>query len=233
MGRVRAGGLAIFVVVAAAALVAGATQAKIRPYDQDTANVLTLRLDDFDQGWKVRHRGTTRLYKTSCASAPKIQFSVTGFSASADFSEIASGNDALTVTRIFPSERLAKTWFKWAAGPRAAKCNENVELDGWRKEGYQVTNVSSAQESYPINPDCGSVNGVGRLRCYDGVRAWRNKYTLTKAGGSSDTNYDYVAVRYGHAVVAFHFFGSDFPLIRSDSLTEAVLSRVQSFWWPR
>jgi len=54
------------------------------------------------------------------------------------------------------------------------------------------------------------------------------QYTYAKGNNTGEITYDYVAVRYRHAVILFNLFGNGHPLVQGDRLIEAVLGRVKS-----
>jgi hypothetical protein len=224
----------------ALAVSAQATTAKIRPYDQQTAKSLTLKLDDFDTGWKISERASTGLERNSCTSAPKIQRATTGYSRSADFTATDTGDDVMSTTRVFATPTLAEKWYRWAAGPKAAACMLNYEVASRQQSGYRVTGISRSRVSFRAYPDCGQYSAGWSLRCYmkDHLAAWRMKYTIAGHNDKYTIVYDYVVARSGspvsaegriddwRAIVGFYFWGVESPVWDEEGFVESVLERT-------
>jgi hypothetical protein len=141
---------AVFVVVAFAATTS-LVAAGIRPAEEKLAERLTLQLSDFPSGWTADHPPSTRLEKVHCATAPKIEGAITGYSDSADFVPLHPDIDkrsAGSTTRVFSSVAAARAWYKWAGEGKSA-CDLNAALASWKRygHGFKVSRPRHVRES--------------------------------------------------------------------------------------
>jgi len=179
----------------------------IRPADQKLAERYTLELSDFPSGWKADSPPSTRLEKTHCGTAPKVEGRITGYSDSAGFVPVDAQTDkrsAGSTTRVFASVAATRTWYAWAGREKSA-CDLKAAVASWKKygNGFTVSRVRHAPEAFP-------------LRCAfcpaHQLSAWRWGFTVSRQG-QNDTTYvfDWVVVRIGRAVVSFSFYSVDRP----------------------
>jgi len=159
------------IVAIIAASAASVSTAAIAPKDQALAEQLSLRRNDLGSGWKTVRPRSSRFRSVGCTTAPKIERSITGYFESPRFSDLADDELVYSVTRVFPSEKLAKQWFEWARSSKSTQCRHEVVSEGWRQEGYEVTRSTSVGQSFVLI--CGSC-----IR--HTLQAWSLSRTLVK-----------------------------------------------------
>jgi len=195
----------VFVLVAFAAA-ASVAAAGIRPTDQRLAERLTLRLADFDSRWTTDSPPSTRLDRVPCATAPKIEGAITGYSKSAGFlpRDHADKRYATDTTRVFLSLATARAWYAWAGAGESA-CLLKRAVASWKRygHGFKVSRLRHARNSLTLH--CSSCPAHQ-------LSAWRYGFTLAKQG-QNDTTFviDWVVVRKERAVIALYFESVDFP----------------------
>jgi hypothetical protein len=197
----------VFVVVVFAAATAVAA-AGIRPADQKLAERLTLQLSDFPSGWTTDTPPSTRLDKNHCATAPKVEAAITGYSDSAGFVPVHPQIDkrsAGSTTRVSSYLAAARAWYAWEADGAKSACSLKAAVASWKRDrpDFKVSRLRHLRESFMLH--CSSCP-AHRLS------AWRWGFTISKQG-QNDTTYvfDAVVVRSGRVVISLSFFSVDSP----------------------
>ena len=193
----------------------------IQPADQRLAERLNLKFADLPDGWRIHSPINKRFRKNPCPSAPRVQDRITGYVESATFVPVSNDDDswAMSTTRVFPNEELAKTWFAFAGGGKQASCIQAYYVASWKRSGYAVTGLRHTRQSF--DPSCYD-------NCSYSTRSWQIGFTLSKGENSWTYFLDQVAVRYGRVIVSFQFWNESYSLSEGETLVGRVLDRGYS-----